>query len=80
MKVFICRDPLNIIFLGYPKLKVIYEALKRRVNFSTATLINDVDEMRREAERERESALWIGRVIQVEKEVTENQVEIFKIA
>jgi len=58
---------------GYPKLKVIYEALKRRVNFSTATLINDVDEMRREAERERESALWRGRVIQVEKEVTENQ-------
>jgi len=58
---------------GYPKLKIIHEALKRRVNFSSNTLLNDVDEMRREAEREREASLWRGRVLQVDKEVTDNQ-------
>eukprot|EP00088_Acartia_fossae_P045329 TRINITY_DN4876_c0_g1_i5.p1 TRINITY_DN4876_c0_g1~~TRINITY_DN4876_c0_g1_i5.p1 ORF type:complete len:613 (-),score=108.34 TRINITY_DN4876_c0_g1_i5:378-2216(-) len=58
---------------GYPKLKIVHEALKRRVNFSSNTLLNDVDEMRREADREREATLWRGRVLQVEKEVTENQ-------
>jgi len=61
---------------GYPQLKVIHEALKRKVNFSSNTLLHDIDEIRREAERERETALWRGRILQVEKEVEENQDEI----
>ena len=37
--------------------------------------------MRREAEREREASLWRGRVLQVDKEVTDNQVlyQVIKI-
>ena len=32
---------------GYTKLKVCYEALKRKVNFNSLTLINDAEETAR---------------------------------
>jgi len=58
---------------GYSKLRVCSDALKRKVNFDSLTLVHDIDEINRNKERERMEVIWRGRLMQVEKEVLDNQ-------
>lgn len=47
---------------GYPQLRVSHAVLKRTVDFSSLSLVNDVDAVRRRREEEREADLWRERL------------------